>query len=149
MEKKNLLHTEQVQSKNRTYYFDLKVAENGRQFLAINQTKSNEEGVTERAKMVLFEEDLTRFSQALLQSLLYFEAEKGPRIDDAYIQNVRKEHPNAFQRWSKEDEELLKELYQQGHQVEELMTHFKRNERGIITRLEMMGVALHSSTPAA
>ncbi len=148
MEKKNVLHTEKVISKNKTYFLDLKEAENGNNFLVINQTKAVEEGATERVKLVLFEEDLERFSQALMKIIFHFNKKNENGVNKAYLMEVRKEFPNAFQRWTKEDEELLRELYQQGHQVPELMTHFKRNRRGIESRLEKLGLELFSSSAA-
>ena len=149
MEKKNLLHTEQVSVKNRTYYLDLQETEKGNNYLVINQTKSDEEGVTERVKMILFEEDLWRFSQALIKTLFYFKKENTRVVNGAYIAKVRETYPNAFQRWTKEDEELLKDLYQQGHKVEELMVHFKRNEQGIRTRLQRLGLITDAEAAAA
>ena len=115
MEKKNLIHTEQVTVRNRNYYLDLKIAENGRYFLAINRTRANEEGVVERAKMILFEEDLFGFSQALMRAMVHFPKSPKEPLDQDYVAKVRQVHPNAFQRWDKQEEELLKELSQQGH----------------------------------
>ena len=149
MEKKNVLHTEQVRIKNRRYYLDLKVAENGTPFLVINQTESDVDGVRARAKIVVFEEDIEGFSEALIRTLIHFPKKNTEKIDDEYIAKVREEHPNAFQRWSKEDEQMLKDLYQEGHQVEELMVHFKRNEKGIISRLTMMGIVVNTVATAA
>lgn len=148
MEKKNVLHTERVTGKNKTYYLDLKEAENGNNFVTINQTKTTNEGETERVKMIFFEEDLMRFSQALVKIMFYFKKKQSDRIDDAYIQEVRKDYPNAFQKWTSEDEELLKELFRQGHGVNDLMVHFKRNQRGIERRLEKLGLQTNA-VPAA
>ncbi len=148
MEKKNVLHTEKVISKNKTYFLDLKEAENGNNFLVINQTKTGEDGVTERVKLILFEEDLERFSQAMMKIIFHFQKKNEGGVNKEYLAEVRKKYPNAFQRWSKEDEALLRELYQQGHQVPELMTHFQRNQRGIESRLEKLGLELFSSSAA-
>ena len=140
MEKKNVLHTERVSSKNKTYFLDLKEAENGNNFLVINQSKPTEEGSYERVKMILFEEDLERFSQALVKIMFYFKKQNTKAKREAYKEEVRKEYPNAYEPWTEEDEALLGELFQQGHQVEELMVHFKRNRGGIERRLEKLGM---------
>lgn len=140
MEKKNVLHTEKVSSKNKTYYLDLKEAENGNNFLVINQTKSTDEGPVERVKMILFEEDIERFSHALVKIMFRFQKKNINGVNGEYVNKVRKEFPNAFQRWTKKEEETLKDLFQQGHQVDELMVHFKRNQRGIESRLEKLGL---------
>lgn len=140
MEKKNVVHTERVISKNRAFFFDLKEAENGRQYLVINQSRTSAEGEKKRDKMILFPDELERFSHALLKVIFYFDKKGNEANREAYEAEVRKEYPNAFLAWPKEEEALLKELYQQGHGVEELMVHFKRNRGGIEKRLKMLGL---------
>lgn len=147
MEKKNVVHTEKVIKKNKAFFLDLKEAENGSDYLVINQTRTNAEGERERVKMILFEEDLERFSQAFVKVLFYFNNRATQSKREAYQAKVREDFPNAYQLWTKEDEDLLKELYRQGHGVEELMVHFKRNKGGIEKRLEILG--LSAKSPAA
>ncbi len=144
MEKKNVIHTELVNVKNRAYFLDIKVSEQGKQFLSLSQVKDREDGTSERQRMILFEEDLLLLSQGLMRTLLRFEPSE--RDDnESYVNKVRESYPNAFRRWTKEDETLLAELYQQGHDIPELMEHFKRNEKAIIKRLEMIGIAMKAS----
>ena len=110
--------------------------------------KTTEDGATERVKLILFEEDLERFSHALVKIMFRFNKKNESGPSQEYLAKVREEYPNAFQRWTKEEEELLRELYQQGHQVPELMVHFKRNQKGIETRLEKLGMDLFTKSAA-
>ena len=144
MEKKNILHTEQIYLKNRTYFLDIKVSEAGKQFLTLTQVEDQEDGSSNRQRLVLFEEDLLRLSERLVRTLLYFHP-SDLMADKAYVDQERANHANAFRRWTRADENLLAELYQQGHEIPELMEHFKRNERAIIKRLETMGIAMKAS----
>ena len=41
MKKQNVLHTERVNSNGKVYFLDLKKAENGNNYLVINQSKKN------------------------------------------------------------------------------------------------------------
>ncbi len=47
-----------------------------------------------------------------------------------------REHSRAYEKWSPEDDERLKEMYAAGHSVAELARHFERNEGVIRSRLK-------------
>jgi hypothetical protein len=146
MKKQNVLHTERVQSNGKVYYLDLKEAENGNNYLVINQTKMMEDDKSERIKMILFENEIEQFASAFSRILFKFnpserqlEKQNG-KYDEKYIEDMRKEHPNAFFPWTKEDEELLAALFNDGKTVSELSKSFQRNEGGIVARLAKLGL---------
>ncbi|MEV6012287.1 hypothetical protein AB0M29_36475 [Streptomyces sp. NPDC051976] len=56
------------------------------------------------------------------------------------VDEVRKQHGNAYQRWSKEEEQLLVELHSAGHGVEALAERFSRQPGAIRSRLTKLGV---------
>lgn len=63
--------------------------------------------------------------------------------DDEFLQMVaekRKTYPNAYQRWTNEEEEALKVAYGQGFNMKELVGKFGRNENAIQSRLEKLGL---------
>lgn len=47
---------------------------------------------------------------------------------------------NAYKPWSKDDDDLMSNLYKAGTTVEELMTLFQRNRGGIESRLRKLGL---------
>jgi len=56
------------------------------------------------------------------------------------VEEKRQEQPNAYKKWSEEDNDLLKKMYAAGHDVAELAKHFERNEgaiRSLIKKLEL------------
>ncbi|MFD5064739.1 hypothetical protein [Streptomyces sp. NPDC058394] len=64
-----------------------------------------------------------------------------PPASPAYsVDEVRKQHGNAYQRWSKEDEQLLLELHAAGHGVDALAQRFERQPSAIRSRLAKLGV---------
>ena len=144
MKKQNVLHTERVNSNGKVYFLDLKAAENGNNYLVINQSKMMEDDKYERIKMILFENEIEQFASAFSRILFKFNPseKKNQKFNDEYIDKVRKEHPNAFQPWTKEDEELLAALFNDGKTVNELSKSFQRNEGGIKARLEKLGLEI-------
>ncbi|MFF3469079.1 hypothetical protein [Streptomyces sp. NPDC002619] len=61
------------------------------------------------------------------------------------VADKRKAHPNAYKRWSAEDEQRLAERCAQGASLAELAGEFGRNEGGIASRL----VKINAEGPAA
>jgi ATP-dependent exoDNAse (exonuclease V) alpha subunit len=53
---------------------------------------------------------------------------------------IREKHPNAFRPWSKEQDEDLKKLFNEGLKISELMKTFGRKRGGINARLEKLGL---------
>ncbi len=146
MKKQNVLHTERVNSNGKIYFLDLKQAENGNNYLVINQAKMMEDDKYERIKMILFENEIEQFATAFSRIIFKFnpsEKQAGKsKFDEAYIEKVRKEHPNAFEPWTKEDEELLTSLFNDGKTVTELSKSFQRNVGGIKSRLAKLGLEI-------
>jgi catalase (peroxidase I) len=145
MKKQNVLHTERVNSNGKVYFLDLKEAENGNNYLVITQSKMREDDKYERIKMILFESEIEQFATAFSRIIFKFnpsEKQNGGKFNEEYVEKIRKEHPNAFQPWTKEDEELLTALFNDGKTVIELSKSFQRNEGGIKARLAKLGLEI-------
>ena len=147
MKKQNVLHTERVQSNGKVYFLDLKEAENGNTYLVINQSKKIEDDKYENIKMILFENEIEQFAAAFSRIIIKFNpSEKvNGKFSEEYVEKVRKDYPNAFQPWTKEDEELLTALFNDGKTVIELSKSFQRNEGGIKARLAKLGLEVKES----
>ena len=64
------------------------------------------------------------------------------RIKPAYtVEEKRREHPRAYEKWPPEDDDRLKEMYAAGHSVAELAKHFGRNNGAIRSRLKKLDLA--------
>ena len=53
---------------------------------------------------------------------------------------IRAKYPNAYRPWSKEQDEELKNLFNSGSKIADLMKSFGRKRGGIIARLEKLGL---------
>lgn len=66
---------------------------------------------------------------------------------------IRESHPNAYEPWTSEEDERLKEMQQTGQSVSELATEFGRQQGAIRSRLRKLGIAPQnqkaSSVPTA
>ena len=58
------------------------------------------------------------------------------------MSEMRKQYPNAYMPWSKDDDEKLLALYRKGTSVDELSRLFKRNEGGILSRIRKLTAGL-------
>ena len=56
----------------------------------------------------------------------------------SYMELQKQLHPNAYAKWSQEDDALLLELHKQGASLEEIMIRFERNEGAIRARLKKL-----------
>jgi len=57
----------------------------------------------------------------------------------SYMEKQKALHPNAYSRWSDEDDRQLKRLFDEGKSIEELMSIFQRNRGSITSRLRKVG----------
>ena len=63
------------------------------------------------------------------------------RSKPAYsVEEKRREHPKAYEKWSPEDDERLKEMYAAEHSIAELAKQFGRNDGAIRSRLKKLGL---------
>lgn len=53
---------------------------------------------------------------------------------------ARQEHPNAYEPWTEEADEQLKQMWSEGKSVQEIADHFGRKPSAIITRMKKLGL---------
>ena len=56
------------------------------------------------------------------------------------IYAARQEHSNAYNVWTPEDDEELRQIWQEGRSVQEIADHFCRKKSSIISRLRKLGL---------
>lgn len=142
MENKNLVHTEFVNGYDKSIYLDLKKANSGNNYLVITQSRRVDEENRERTKIILFEHEIAKFSEAMMRSLLRFNLVKKDK------EKISKKYSKAFTRWTVEDEQQLAELYTQGCAVEDLTISLERNAAAITARLKKLGLMIAEETIA-
>jgi F-box protein, helicase, 18 len=65
--------------------------------------------------------------------------EKPAKEKSRYYEEKRLVHKNAYKPWSPENEDELRSLFNAGTAINEIASHFGRNEGGIISRLKKLG----------
>ncbi len=135
----NTINSEKVLLDGKVFFFDLKEAKNGNKYLAITQSKPVEDDNFERIKMILFENEIEAFNEAMSKVLKDFKP-RWRKPTEAYITELRKKHPMAFQPWSKENEELLISMYNEGKDIPALALALQRQEGAIRARLNKLGL---------
>ena len=58
----------------------------------------------------------------------------------SYMEEQKQQHPNAYAKWSKEDEGQLVKYYLEGKSIDEIAALMQRNIGGISARLRLMGM---------
>jgi len=56
------------------------------------------------------------------------------------MEQVKKESPNAYNPWTKQEEEQLTKLYKEGKKINEIAILLQRQQGGIRSRLKKIGL---------
>lgn len=59
------------------------------------------------------------------------------------FEEVRRDYPNAYAKWTEEDDELLKDEFLEGKSTEELARIFERKPNAIRYRLKKLGLVTY------
>jgi hypothetical protein len=63
------------------------------------------------------------------------------------MKKIRSMYPNAYEKWSASDDDLLKQKFLSGASIAELSKHFQRQTGGIRSRLRKLGLAFVGESP--
>ena len=148
MDKKNLLHTERVNSRNKTIFMDLKAAESGSNYLVITESRQVEENKYERNTMILFQNELQKFSESLARVLIQFN-KKDNKPSQEVIDEMRKTYPRAYESWTKGDDDDLRMLVDSGSDIDEMVSHLQRAEGAILVRIRKLKITEYPQTAEA
>lgn len=136
----NEIYSDKITKGSRTYFFDIKKSENGDLYLKISESKKTGSGF-EHHRLMVFDEDLKDFVEALKKSLTKFKELKEPKQTDgkAYsVEKIRETHQQAYLPWTTEDDNKLELLFCEGKKVKELAEIFGRNTGAINSRIKKL-----------
>ncbi|MBE7510461.1 MAG: DUF3276 family protein [Bacteroidia bacterium] len=136
----NEIYSDKITKGSRTYFFDIKKSEKGDLYLKISESKKTESGY-EHHRLMVFDEDLKDFVEALKKSLTKFKELKEPKQTDskAYsVEKIRETHEQAYLPWTTEDDNKLETLFCEGKKVKELAQIFGRKEGAISSRIKKL-----------
>ena len=132
------MFTEKVQAGSRTYFFDVKETQENVKYLVISESRRTDSGY-KHDRVMVFEENLESFSAGLDKALAFLSI--GRKTKSYSVEDIRKEFSRAYEKWSPEEEEQLRQKYNEGLTVADLATFFERQPRAIRSRLAKIGLA--------
>ena len=136
----NEIYSNKITKGSRTYFFDIKKSEKGDLYLKVSESKKTENGY-EHHRLMVFDEDLKDFVEALKKSLTKFKELKEPKQTDdkTYsVEKIRETHQQAYLPWTAEDDNKLELLFCEGKKVKELAEIFGRNTGAINSRIKKL-----------
>jgi len=124
---------------SRTYFFDVKESQDGTRYLVVSESRQNKVGVYEHHRVMVFEEHIEEFQLAMTQAIANLRKLREP--SKAYsLDEVRKVHPKAYEKWTPEDDRHLWALHRSGCSIKELSTEFDRKSGAIESRLRKLAM---------
>ena len=136
----NEIYSNKITKGSRTYFFDIKKSEKGDLYLKVSESKKTENGY-EHHRLMVFDEDLKDFVEALKKSLTKFKELKEPKQTDGKtysVEKIRETHQQAYLPWTAEDDNKLELLFCEGKKVKDLAQIFGRNEGAINSRIKKL-----------
>jgi DNA-directed RNA polymerase specialized sigma24 family protein len=134
----NEIYSDKVTKGSRTYFFDIKKSEKGDLYLKISESKKTQSGY-EHHRLMVFDEDLKDFVEALKKLLTKFKELKEPKNSKTYsVEKIRETHQKAYLPWTAEDDNKLELLFCEGKKVKELAELFGRNVGAINSRIKKL-----------
>jgi hypothetical protein len=124
---------------SRTYFFDVKQSQDGTRHLVVSESRQNEAGRYDHHRVMVFEEHLEEFQRAMTEAIDNLQKLREPT--KAYsVDEIRKDHPMAYAKWTPEDDRRLWALHRSGCSVKELSAEFNRKSGAIESRLRHLGM---------
>jgi len=123
----------------RTYFVDVKQTRERKKYLKISENKRLDDGKYERYGVIFFEEDINNLVDALRSALQHFPTYKRPE-SKSRMEETKEKFSNAYQPWTKEDDNKLTELFCQGKTLKELSDIFQRNIGAITSRIAKLNL---------
>lgn len=136
----NEIYSNKITKGSRTYFFDIKKSENGDLYLKISESKKTGCGF-EHHRLMVFDEDLKDFVEALKKSLTKFKELKEPKQTDGKtysVDKIRETYQQAYLLWTAEVDNKLELLFCEGKKVKELAEIFGRNVGAINSRIKKL-----------
>ncbi len=130
----NTVHAEKLPAGSRTYFFDVKASNDDKLYLCITETRSS--AGFERHRVMIFQEHMAAFHEAYLRA-----AECINVTTKSYsVETLRQEHPQAYKKWTPDEDEELTKKYNDGLKINELAAILERKPSAIRSRLGKLGL---------
>jgi hypothetical protein len=90
-------------------------------------------------RIMVFEDHIKNFNQGYSQAIKRFNLDQ-----KAYdVVTIRQKRPNAYRKWTLDEDNVLREKAKQGKTLVELSEYFQRGKGAITSRLSKLGIGSH------
>ena len=137
IEERKELFSLKVRAGIRTYFFDIKQSKENSLYLVISESKPVS-GEFQHHRVMIFEEDFEAFIEGVDKTIDFIR--KNQKQKSFNLEKIRQQYPKAYTKWSSEDDELLRNKYDEGISIAELSQFFQRQPSAIRSRLEKLGI---------
>ncbi len=138
------IYSTRLRAGRRTYFLDVKEGDDGHAYLKITESRKTGEAF-EQSRIVVDKEhaeDLLESMADAVRRLMAQQFKKEPvpvEKDKAYsVEEKREKHPQAYARWTKEDDVRLEQLFCGGKKNKELAVIFGRDPGAIAARIKKL-----------
>ncbi len=131
------LFSETVSAGSRTYFFDVRRSKEGALYLVISESRQVGAGHKHHRVMV-FEENLKTFCEGFEKAIAFLDVRK--RSNFHSLDEIRQKYSKAYEKWSPEEDEQLKQKRAEGMSISDLAKHFQRQPSAIRSRLSKSGL---------
>jgi hypothetical protein len=125
----------QVLANSRTYRFRVKTNGAGREYLLITEF-STDGSSTETHRIAIFEPHIIAFHTTYLRAAKRLE----PKLRAYDVAKIREDYPNAFTKWTPQEDQQLIASFNKRMQIIDLAKLFGRQPGGIRARLKTLGL---------
>ena len=138
-EQRKEIFSERVPAGSRMYFFDVKESAEGAKYLVISESRYAGGEPRERHRVMVFEEHLAAFTEALTEAAGIV---IGEGASYSYIEHVRRQYPRAYRKWEEEEDVRLAREYDQSKSqaIDTLAKVFGRQPGAIRSRLRKLGL---------
>ena len=133
------LFSEKIVAGRRTYFFDVKESIDGTRYLVISESKQISEENYEHHRIMVFQEHIPIFVKGLNKALKFMKRISKTKAYE--VEEIRQKYPKAYMKWTKEEEDALRNYYLQGKTIDELASIFQRKPSAIRSRLQKLGLS--------
>lgn len=118
-------------SGSRTYYFDVRKSVDGKKYLVIKELQNG----IKKGQIMIFEEYFQDFRKGYRKAI---RAPRKSRLKAYDIEKLYSIYPKAYELWTKEEEDNLKELWAHNKTIQEISDQLKRKPGAIRSRLKKL-----------
>jgi len=141
-----LLFAETMKANNRRYDFEVHKASNGDCYLLVRESRQRQDKLVTSGTIMVYVDHLQGFRRAMRVALQFMKGSSkhsSPHTDGAKaydVAGIRQSFPQAYAKWTSEDDDRLKALFTDGWKVDELAAEFQRKPSAIGSRLRKLGL---------